>query len=118
MVVAVGNRGSGQPVSSEVEYATMAPRIWLWFLPHCDWRAISRTTPMTGSNMPARMAMIEITTSSSIRVKPLDRWMDGEEDDMGCSFRSGFMKSAGWEWRGRYRQDRPPMSERQSACRR
>jgi len=44
--------------------------IWRWLLPQFALRALSRTMEIAGKSMPARIAMIEITTSSSIRVKP------------------------------------------------
>src|SRR2546426_1028590 len=45
----------------------------------CDWqlaeRAFSRAWANTGKRIAARMAMIAITTSSSIRVKPFRRFI-------------------------------------------
>src|SRR6266852_1436807 len=39
-------------------------------LRQADWRAFSRAWAKTGNRIAARMAMIAMTTSSSIRVKP------------------------------------------------
>ena len=37
-------------------------------------RAVSRALPSAGNSIPARMAMMAMTTSSSIKVKPPVRW--------------------------------------------
>src|SRR5262245_30504555 len=51
---------------------SMAAPIWCRFERHCVWRAFSRAVAKTGKRRLARMEMIAITTSSSIRVKPRD----------------------------------------------
>src|SRR5262245_40685664 len=51
---------------------SMAAPIWCRLERHCVWRAFSRAVAKTGKRMLARMEMIAITTSSSIRVKPRD----------------------------------------------
>src|SRR5438445_2377328 len=57
----------------------VAPRaICLRLDRHIVWRAFSLAWAKTGKRMAARMAMIAMTTSSSIRVKP--RWGRREEN--------------------------------------
>ena len=53
----------------------IASPIWRMLLAHCVCRADSRACAKTGSRIPARIAMIAITTSSSISVNPRgERW--------------------------------------------
>src|SRR5437016_6213501 len=47
--------------------------IWRMLLVHVVLRACSRAWAKTGKRIAARMAMIAITTSNSIRVKPFRR---------------------------------------------
>src|SRR5689334_20828750 len=55
-----------------------------------DWqlacRAFSRAAAKTGKRIAARIAIIAITTSNSIRVKPWGRWVVGSPGrwDFGC----------------------------------
>src|ERR1051325_9976559 len=51
-------------------YCMIARLSCLMLLAHADFRACSRALAKTGKRMAARMAMMAITTSSSIRVKP------------------------------------------------
>jgi hypothetical protein len=46
-----------------------ASEIWRMLDRHSPLRAVSRTLPMVGMMMAARMPMIAMTVSSSIRVK-------------------------------------------------
>src|SRR6266852_1564987 len=54
------------------------------FEAQADWRAFSRARAKTGNRIAARMAMMAITTSSSIRVKA--RWCGRRIDGMDASF--------------------------------
>ena len=49
----------------------MASPICFWFDRHAVRRAFSRARPKTGNKIAARMAIIAMTTRSSISVKPL-----------------------------------------------
>src|SRR5437870_469335 len=59
---------------------------WRTLETHCVFRACSRARANTGKRIAARMAMIAITTSSSIRVKP--RAERGREVNEECIFAS------------------------------
>src|SRR5438477_3705558 len=48
---------------------------WFRLLVQVAWRACSRACAKTGKRMAARIAMMAITTSNSISVKPLDGWL-------------------------------------------
>src|SRR3954468_23389114 len=87
---------AGQRPSFSFAYTSAARTIWRWLLPQLLLRADSRTMLMAGNSMPARMAMIEITTRSSIRVKPCRRM--GEEVMGGLRDGMAWMESAVWEW--------------------
>jgi len=66
-----------------VAYIRMAMPSCFWLLRHEVWRAFSRAREKTGNRIAARIAMIAITTSSSISVKPLRN--DGECDESCAS---------------------------------
>src|SRR5579871_1903795 len=53
-------------------------------------RAFSRACAKTGNRMAARMAMIAMTTSSSIRVKPFVDGLGGDGHFMAFSLVTGF----------------------------
>src|SRR5262245_31486519 len=55
--------------------------------------ALFLARPNAGSNMAARMAMIAMTTSNSIKVKaPFGRWRRALEGGFGDWMRQGFMR--------------------------
>src|SRR2546426_10963872 len=57
-------------------YMNVAVAYWRRLLMQLAWRAFSRAWAKTGNRIAARMAIIAITTSSSIRVKPRWRILD------------------------------------------
>ena len=52
-------------------YICMASAVCFWLLRQVEARAVSRARVRAGSSIEARIAMIAITTSSSIRVNLL-----------------------------------------------
>src|SRR5207237_9883521 len=69
-VVNSKRRIRGSASSQSWAYMIIARPICLKFDWHVDERALSRAWAKTGNNIAARMAIIAITTSSSISVKP------------------------------------------------
>src|SRR6266568_2522598 len=57
-------------------YMNVAVAYWRRLLMQDAWRAFSRAWAKTGNRMAARMAIMAITTSSSIKVKPRWRILD------------------------------------------
>src|SRR2546426_7307536 len=66
-------RWTGYFSSQSAVYIATAIPICLLLFRHVVWRALSRAWAKTGKRIAARMAMIAITTRSSISVKPCRR---------------------------------------------
>jgi hypothetical protein len=99
---------SGNRSSKSCRYICTASPIWRMLLRHCVCRAFSRACANTGNRIAAKIAIIAITTSSSISVKPSRRIGITSEVRIPPSVRSDkgtpatlIRRARGWAFAGR-----------------